>query len=256
MAREMPTTVTPVYLDVMDTASVEAVAHQVERHLEAAWRSQSSWGCAVVNNAGTTYTGPLEFLPEDDLLMQFNTNLFGPLSVTQTLLPTIRRFGGRIVFVGSMFGRFSAPFIGPYCASKHALAGLSDSLAMELRSWGIPVSLVEPGVTKTPIWSKYDSHSTRLLDRLGSRARELYEDGLCTARTSALAESRKGMSADHVARTVEKIVSSKRPPLRYPVGKDARAGIYGTVVLPRRFTQTLTMFRMGLRRSARRRSGG
>lgn len=255
MTRDMPGTVIPVYLDVMDRASVEAVAHQVEQHLEATWQSQGPWRLALVNNAGTTYTGPLEFLPDDDLLMQFNTNLFGPLSVTQTLLPSIRRFGGRIVFVGSMFGRFSAPFIGPYCASKHALAGLSDSLAMELRPWGIPVSLVEPGVTKTPIWSKYGAHSDRLLNRLGARARELYEDDLRTARAAALAESRKGMTPDYVARTIETIVSGKRPPLRYPVGKDARAGIYGTAVLPRRLHHTFTMLRMGLSKSARRRSG-
>ena len=68
--------------------------------------------------------------------------------MTQAFLPMLRAGRGRIVNMGSVAGRSALPFSGPYCASKFALEGLTDSLRMELRQFGISVSIVEPGAVK------------------------------------------------------------------------------------------------------------
>lgn len=246
--RNAPGEVRPVYLDVRDPDSLKEAAASVERHLEGVGPLGTPWSIALVNNAGTTFTGPLEFIPLDDFREQLEINLTGQLSVAQEFLPVIRRFGGRMVFVGSMFGQFSAPFIGPYCASKAALASMTDSFAMELRPWGIPVSLIEAGVTQTSIWSKYEKRSNRLFERLPEAARELYGEHARQTQRHAMVEARNGMPAERVARTVETALSSVSPKLRYQVGADARAAILGSSVLPRSLFHSITLARMGIRR--------
>ena len=238
----------PIQLDVRDRSTLDAAATTVEHKLcEVGSDHEQSWRLALVNNAGQTFTGPLEFLPLEDLRQQFEINLFGQLAAAQALAPVMRRFGGgRVIFVGSMFGRFAAPFIGPYCASKFALEGLADSFSMEMKPWNVQVSVVEPGITDTPIWGKYDKYTDALFDRLPEQARALYEDSVRRAQQRAVKTGEKGISADNVARTIEKSLSTQRPRARYPVGWDARAGIIGSNFLPRHLLQKLTLLNMNL----------
>ena len=76
--------------------------------------------------------------------------MIGQVAVTQAFLPLLRQGRGRIVNMGSISGRVAMPFIGPYAASKFALEALTDSLRVELRPWGIEVSIIEPGPIATP----------------------------------------------------------------------------------------------------------
>ncbi|NJN14622.1 MAG: SDR family NAD(P)-dependent oxidoreductase, partial [Planctomycetes bacterium] len=100
----------------------------------------------LVNNAGYGEPGPVELVKDEDARRQMELNLFAPVALIREVLPLMRaqRFG-RIVNVSSVAGRLGYPLFGWYCASKHALEGLSDALRLEVAPWGIGVSLIEPG---------------------------------------------------------------------------------------------------------------
>src|SRR5439155_13326568 len=107
----------PVIVDVTDQATIEAAAKQIDELY------------GLVNNAGITVAGPVEYLPVDDVRRQFEVNLFGQLAVTQAFLPKIRASRGRIVFMSSVGGRTpSSPVLAPYNASKHAVESFGDAL--------------------------------------------------------------------------------------------------------------------------------
>ncbi|MCY7952403.1 oxidoreductase [Bacillus inaquosorum] len=109
----------------------------------------------LVNNAGTAYGGFVEDVPMEHFRQQFETNVFGLIHVTKTVLPYIRKHSGaKIINVSSISGLTGFPALSPYAASKHALEGFSESLRMELLPFGIETALIEPGSYKTSIWSK------------------------------------------------------------------------------------------------------
>jgi NAD(P)-dependent dehydrogenase (short-subunit alcohol dehydrogenase family) len=164
---------------------------------------------------------PLEFVPLDELRHQLEVNLVGQVAVTQAFLPALRRTRGRIVFVGSIAGKSALPFLGPYAASKHALEAVADSLRLELRPWGIRVSIVEPGTIKTPIWGRGAAKADELL-AADERAAELYGDRVAAFRRVAAKRGAGGAPAEKVAAVVESALTAERPRARYLVGKDAR----------------------------------
>src|SRR5258708_25769309 len=98
----------------------------------------------LVNNAGIVVPGPLELVPIAMWRKQLEVNVIGQVAVTQAFLPMLRAGCGRIVNMGSVAGRSALPFSAPYCASKFALEGLTDSLRMEFRRFFIAVSIVAP----------------------------------------------------------------------------------------------------------------
>jgi NAD(P)-dependent dehydrogenase (short-subunit alcohol dehydrogenase family) len=206
---EAPAGTEEVELDVTDAAQIQKAAASVEElH-------------ALVNNAGIAIAMPLEFVPLDELRHQLEVNLLGQVAVTQAFLPALRRARGRIVFVGSIAGKSALPFLGPYAASKHALEAVADSLRLELRPWGIHVSIVEPGSIKTPIWTRGAEKADELLGS-SPRAAELYGDRVAAFRRVAAKRGAGGAPAEKVAETVEAALTAERPRARYLVGKDAR----------------------------------
>ncbi len=100
----------------------------------------------LVNNAGMTRGGPLETYPMDLARECFETNVFGPMRMTQAVLPAMRERGsGIVVNVTSVEGKVAAPLASIYCATKHALEAMSESLAFEVGHFGVRVVIVEPG---------------------------------------------------------------------------------------------------------------
>ena len=140
--------IVPLLLDVTDAGQIAAAAETVGRAVGDAGLA------GLVNNAGIVVAGPLEILPLDQLRLQLEVNVVGQIAVTQAFLPLLRKARGRIVNMGSFNGRIASPYLAPYAASKHALEALSDAMRLELRAWGIRVSVIEPGATTTPIWDK------------------------------------------------------------------------------------------------------
>jgi len=136
-------------LDLSDEASVEATARSV---LELTGGRLD----AVFHNAGYGQTGAVEDLAREAVRAQFETNLFGPWSLTRRLLPAMRgQQSGRIVFNSSIFGFCAMKYRGAYIASKYAIEGLCDTLRLELSGSGIHVSLIEPG----PIESRFRANA-------------------------------------------------------------------------------------------------
>lgn len=108
----------------------------------------------VVNNAGYSLVGTIEEVAEADVRAEFDTNIFGTLRVIQAALPLLREQGsGHILGISSILGHVAMPLIGFYCASKWAFEALHESLAQEIKPFGIKVTLVEPGAYATEFGS-------------------------------------------------------------------------------------------------------
>ena len=202
--------IAPLRFDVTDAAAVRASADLVRN----AGRSLH----AVVSNAGIAVAGPLEFLPLDDLRRQFEINVFGAVAVTQAFLPLLRASRGRVVFMGSASGRIAPPFVGAYAASKHALEAIADAMRLELRPFGIDVSIVDPGNVRTPIWQKGRDARADLEARMGSEATKHYGGAIERLARVSEREERTGVDPELIARTVLDAVRSPRPRARYAVG--------------------------------------
>jgi NAD(P)-dependent dehydrogenase (short-subunit alcohol dehydrogenase family) len=104
----------------------------------------------LINNAGVIQVGPLEHMTIEDFENAMATHFWGPLHLMFEVVPSMRRRGfGRIVNISSIGGRIAVPHLAPYCASKFALAGLSDAVRAELDQYGIRVTTVAPGLMRT-----------------------------------------------------------------------------------------------------------
>lgn len=209
--------ITPVTLDVTDQGQIDAAAKSIADTV-------GDRGLAgLVNNAGIGRGGPLEYLSQDDWRQQFDVNVLGQVAVTRTMLPLIRTATGRIVLVGSIGGRMATPFLAPYNSSKFALAAISDSLRGELHSFGIHVSLIEPGAVKTDIWDKGRQKTDELAAELPPEAMARYGKVLETALKMIDFQEKSGVPPLKVAEAIEHALTSRRPKPRYLVGKDAKA---------------------------------
>ena len=218
---------TPVIIDVADAASIEAAAKSIEEATGSAGLG------GLVNNAGITVQGPLEYLPLDDLRKQLEVNVVGQVAVTQAFLPSIRKGHGRIVFMSSIAGRSrSLPLVAPYSASKRALEAIGESLQDELSPWDIKISLVEPGSIATEIWEKGDSSFDDLLESLPPEGRERYGAAAHKGRKLASATGKRGIPPERVAEKVAHALTSSRPRFRYLVGNDAKARAFLEPLIP------------------------
>ncbi len=220
--------ITPVILDVTDASQIAALDQVLPERLDA-----------LVNNAGIVLSGPVEGLSLEDLRNQLEVNLVGPVALTQALLPRLRATRGRIVFIGSVSGRVSAPLLGAYSASKFALEGLADALRMELRRWGIHVVLIEPGAIDTDLWRLAPEAAQESEDALSPDVRELYSQHLAGIRRTIPRMQKQASAPDTVAAAVERALTSSRPRARYLVGADAYSQIAMTAALPTRATDAL-----------------
>lgn len=136
------TEVMPIRCDIRRRADVRAA---VDAILER-------WGGidVLINNAGVIQVGPLEHMTAADFENAMATHFWGPLHLMFEIVPSMRqRRFGRIVNISSIGGRLAVPHLAPYCASKFALAGLSDAVRAELDQYGIRVTTVTPGLMRT-----------------------------------------------------------------------------------------------------------
>ncbi len=149
--------VLPLALDVTDTEQVKqavAAAHGHFGRLDV-----------VLNNAGYSLVGMVEEVREDEVRAIFETNVFGTLRVIQAALPILRAQGsGHILGVSSMLGLTAIPLLGLYCSSKWAFESLHETLAQEVKAFGIKVTILEPGAYATDFAS---ASSAKLSAELG-----------------------------------------------------------------------------------------
>ena len=224
--------ITPLILDITNPRDIAAAAARI---------GEDTGGALVglVNNAGIAVAGPLEFVAIDDFRLQLEVNVVGHLAVTQAMLPMLRERMGRIVNVSSVAGKFAQPFVGPYSASKFALEALSDALRIELAPWKIAVSVIEPGAVTTPIWQKSLTASVARQQRMPEQVQHMYGRALALTTKFALQADRDGVAAATVAAAVEHALTAARPRIRYRVGRQAKAQIALTRILPDRVRDEL-----------------
>jgi NAD(P)-dependent dehydrogenase (short-subunit alcohol dehydrogenase family) len=221
-----------VLVDLGEPDGISTACKQVLEH--------SGGGLAgLVNNAGINVNGPFEVVSLEDWRRQFEVNLFGHLSVTKELLPALLASRGRIVTVGSIGGRFSAPFLAPYSASKFAVRAWSEALRSELAPHGVQVVLIEPGAVATALWDKSNEHADRTLDGMTEEQQQRYAAQVAGARRTADFAERNAVPSDVAARAIAKALTARRPKGRYLVGADARLQA-GLSVLPTRTLEGAT----------------
>jgi NAD(P)-dependent dehydrogenase (short-subunit alcohol dehydrogenase family) len=203
--------IVPLRLDVSSDAQIAALDGALPERLDA-----------VVNNAGIVVSGPLETLSADELREQFEVNVVGAVALTNLVLPRLRESRGRIVFVSSLSGIVSTPMTGAYNASKFALEAIADAWRLELRPWGIGVSLVEPAMTDTDLWRKAPETLEAEAAEMSSEHRALYGEHLDGMRKTVPRIQKMAKPVEGVAAAIEKALTAARPRARYPVGVDVR----------------------------------
>jgi NAD(P)-dependent dehydrogenase (short-subunit alcohol dehydrogenase family) len=224
----VPDRIHSLRLDVTVAAEVDAAARSISALTGAAGLA------GLVNNAGIALGGPLEYVPLDLVRRQFEVNVVGLLAITQAVLPMLRVGRGRIVNIGSIAGRETAPMVGPYCMSKHAVESLTDGLRLELADAGIEVAVVEPGAVKTRIWDKGMAQLAEAERQLPPIAIERYGRTLRFFGKLLQANNERGASPEEVADAVEHALGAERPRTRYLVGRGARIRVLIAKFLPDR----------------------
>ncbi len=175
--------------DVRDAEAIEAVAASV---YEAHGRCD-----ILVNNAGVTHGALVQETSLDDWEWILQTNLWGVIHGVHAFVPRMIDQGGKasIINTASLAGLVGVPSMAPYCASKFAVVGLSESLGAELRPYGVSVTTVYPGIIDTDI-----VRSARIRGSLGDSKRRLVD-----------MYTRQGIAPERVARDILRTVASQAP---------------------------------------------
>ncbi|MDM4769352.1 SDR family oxidoreductase [Solimonas sp. SE-A11] len=213
----------------MDVTSETSVRQAVELVLAREGRLD-----VVVNNAGWGIAGSVEDTSIAEAQEQLDTNFFGVLRVCQAVLPTLRRQGsGYLINISSMGGLVAIPFQGLYSASKFAVEGMTESLRMELRPYGVQVAMIEPGDFRTGFTAER---------RMAVAAAEgPYKQALCTAVTVMEKDEQGGATPEAIAWRLEKIINTRQPKLRHLVGPLAQRFAVGVLkkLLPQRWFERM-----------------
>jgi len=184
---------------------------------------------ALVNNAGVAVAGPFEAQSDDDVRMQFETNVLGLMNTTRAFLPSMRGARrGRIINVSSTAGRFVGPCMSVYGATKHAVEGFSEGLRWEVDPFGIDVLVVAPGMFKTAIFFENQRRAAALEEDGPYAALVRNVEGLIMKR------AKRAPPPDEVGRAIARLVDEPSPPFRTIVGRDGFATMALRSVMPDR----------------------
>ncbi|MBF0480306.1 MAG: SDR family NAD(P)-dependent oxidoreductase [Desulfovibrionaceae bacterium] len=225
--------VVPLALDVTEERSRLAV---VEKILRDEGRLD-----ALVNNAGYGSYGALEDVSDAEARRQFDVNVFGLMALTRLALPHMRGQGsGRIVNVGSIGGRLATPMGGWYHATKFALEGLSDSLRLEVKPFGIEVVVIEPGGVATE-WSGIAGRGLLAASSGGAYAKPARDmaDGL-----EAIGRGKGPVSQvapEVIAKVIVHALQTDRPKTRYAAPCHAKIILFLRWLLPDRAFDAMIM---------------
>jgi NAD(P)-dependent dehydrogenase (short-subunit alcohol dehydrogenase family) len=170
----------------------------------------------LVNNAGYGHMGFFEEMTMEDAQQQFATNLFGVFNVTWAALPAMRSARkGRIFNISSLDGLLGMQFASLYCASKFALEGFSESLAKEISSFGLFVTIVEPGPLRTdflsPVSAQFPENPIADYDEWRKQIRMNFEEQ----------DGRQPGDPVKLADAIVRLAEVPDPPLRFLAGSVA-----------------------------------
>jgi NAD(P)-dependent dehydrogenase (short-subunit alcohol dehydrogenase family) len=193
----------------MDVTDATSVARGVSLVMEREGRLD-----AVVNNAGFHAVGPLECVPIEEIESSWRTNCLGAIRVCKEAIPIMRAHGGgHIISISSVGGVVGLPFQGAYCGSKFALEGMMEALRMEVRGFGIKVSLIEPGDIR-----HQNCHSEATVTKD-------YEESFHRAMKVAWTDEEKGYPPERIGPLVQGILDSPNPRERYSFGQAFQSAV-------------------------------
>ena len=194
-------------LDVTDPAQIKDAAEKVE----------AMGGVDVVfNNAGYGMAGPLEGLTDEQIVRMVDTNMMGAIRTTKAFIPYFRKKGaGLFINTTSIGGLITVPFNAMYHATKWALEGWSESMAFELKQFGIGLKTVEPGGMKTDFFARsFDTGRHEAYDKLVDKVMSVITDPKQMETYSSPAQ---------IAEVVYEAATDGKDQLRYVAGEDAKA---------------------------------
>ncbi|MBQ1079935.1 SDR family oxidoreductase [Nocardiopsis sp. B62] len=174
----------------------------------------------LINNAGNFIAGYFEEISPEQMRVQIETNLFGPMNVTRAVLPVMRaQRAGHVITISSSAGLIGQEFCVAYAASKFAVEGWMESLRYDVEPFGIRTTLVEPGFFRTELLVEASTSWAELsIDDYAER----------TAATKAQWQSMNGQQSGDpakLARALVTLADQEQPPLRFVAGADAIAGV-------------------------------
>jgi NAD(P)-dependent dehydrogenase (short-subunit alcohol dehydrogenase family) len=222
-----------VEMDLNDEESVRAAFERVKREFGNV--------DVLINNAGFTIAGPIELTPISDGKRLMDTMFWGPILLSQLVLPGMReKRSGVIVNISSIAGKIALPFQGLYCAAKFALEGMTEALRMEVLPFGVKVVLVEPGDHKTAITKNREkphlSDKANAYERRFSNVLEIVESN----------ENQSGPPC-RVSQLISRVLKADAPRLRHPVGSSKeQAFIFLKSILPQDMFEGLVRSHYGL----------
>ena len=188
-------------LDVTNHDQVKTVVEQAQAHFGRL--------DIVLNNAGYSLVGTIEEASAEEIRVMYETNVLGPVAVIQAALPLLRKQGyGHIIGTSSNLGHVTLPVIGYYCSTKWAFEAIHESLALEVKAFGIKVTIIEPGAYATEFGSQESLKFASGLDIYSDFKNHFFE-GL------------KNMERGNPEATPEalfQMVDSENPPLRLSLG--------------------------------------
>ncbi|OOQ56469.1 SDR family NAD(P)-dependent oxidoreductase [Mucilaginibacter pedocola] len=203
LVAEFGDAILPLQLDVTNRAASFAAVAKAKEHFGRI--------DVLINNAGFGLFGAIEETTEEQARQQMETNFFGLLWVTQAIVPVMReQQSGHIIQVSSILGLVTLPVLGLYNASKYAVNGLTETLATEVKDFGINVSLIEPNGFSTD-WSGASAVQTEAIEAYAPVKKAFFE--------AATPDSWGNPEA--TADAVLQLIDSQNPPLHFLLGKVA-----------------------------------
>jgi len=210
--------VTPLLMDVRDSSQVRCAFEQV---------TEAGYGLyGLVNNAGVGELGLFDTWTDEELYDIFNVNVFGPHRMTNAFVRLLIESKGRIVNIGSQGGTITSKYYGPYTMTKHALEAYTVALRAELESYGVLVSIIQPGGIISNIGENMQAGTLAHFQRAQPPFKEEAELVLQSFAEESepnpdepdSATNRKPSSPEIVWDAVQDALFSENPKLRYLVG--------------------------------------
>lgn len=217
--------VTYLKADVQDETSLRSAVNTVmdkEGHIDA-----------VISNAGMGIGGPLEFTSIEDAQRQMDVNFMGMVRLLNLVVPIMRKqHHGHIICISSIGGLMGLPYQGMYSASKFAIEGYCEALRLEVRQFGIHVTVINPG-------DFFTGFTAARSKNLPPEAVTAYT-GYSASMASIESDERSGLQPDYLARRMSRIVRKKRPANRYIIATLVQKfSVFLKAILPARWFDSI-----------------
>ncbi|MCR8560331.1 SDR family NAD(P)-dependent oxidoreductase [Mucilaginibacter sp. BJC16-A38] len=201
-----------LHVVVLDVTDEVAIKHGVEEAITRFGKID-----VLLNNAGYGYLGAIEEATAAEVRRNFETNVFGVLNVTRAVLPYMRKErAGHIINISSMFSFGPKAGWGIYAATKYAVNGISEGLALELKPFNIKVTSVEPGLFLTHFQGNSTAEKAKVIiddyerTEVGKKRAELFSDNI-----KRLGDVKK------IGHVIVQLANAEDPPLHLPIGSDS-----------------------------------